>query len=177
MFKRYTYTEDELLEILKSITIIVDSREKSNAHITDYFDKHNIPYIIKKLDCGDYSFKIPANEKLGIVREMTFEKEICIERKNSAEELSLCFTKTRERFKDEFTRGLKMRKYLLIENCDYSDIVTGNYKSQYNPKGYLGSIHSFDHKYDLRITWMSNKEHSPIFIYGVFYYYLKEMFN
>ena len=41
--------------------LIVDSREKwtqggsRDAHIRDYFDRHEIPYIIQKLDVGDYA--------------------------------------------------------------------------------------------------------------------------
>lgn len=34
--------------------IICDSREKANQRIIEYFDKHNIPYKIEKLDTGDY---------------------------------------------------------------------------------------------------------------------------
>jgi ERCC4-type nuclease len=32
----------------------VDSREKKNQHILDYFDRHNIEYEIRKLDTADY---------------------------------------------------------------------------------------------------------------------------
>ena len=67
---------------------------------------------------------------------MSFEKEIMIERKNSAEELSICLTKTRSRFEDEFIKANKAKKYLVIENCSYEDIVTGNYDSQYNSKAF-----------------------------------------
>ena len=31
-----------------------DTREKTNEHIKNYFDRHNIEYEIKKLDTGDY---------------------------------------------------------------------------------------------------------------------------
>ena len=33
---------------------IFDSREKKNAHIKAFFDRHNIPYKVEKLDVGDY---------------------------------------------------------------------------------------------------------------------------
>ena len=32
----------------------IDSREKKNKNITDYFDRNHIEYEIKKLDTGDY---------------------------------------------------------------------------------------------------------------------------
>lgn len=34
--------------------IIVDSREKKNQHILDYFVSHRVPYVIKKMDIADY---------------------------------------------------------------------------------------------------------------------------
>lgn len=173
MLERYKFSEVEQKELMKSIVIIVDSREKSNKHITDYFDKHNIPYVKRAMDFGDYSFYVPENKELSIMRDMSFEKEIIIERKNSAEELAKCLTKTRADFEEELTRAVKSKKYLLVENCNYRDIVSGNYKSEYGSKSYLGSLHSFDHRYDLRIMFMPDKSYSPIFIYGVMQYYLR----
>lgn len=175
MLERYRFSEEEQKKIMKSMVIIIDSREKSNKHITDYFDKHNIPYIKRALDFGDYSFYVPANEELSIIRDMSFEKEIVIERKNSAEELAKCLTQTRARFEEELSKAIKAKKYLLIENCNYRDIVSGNYKSEYSSKSYLGSIHSFDHRYDLRIMFMPDKSYTPIFIYGVMQYYLRSL--
>ena len=46
---------------LQDRLLIVDSREKwtqggsRDAHIREYFDRHEIPYIIQKLDVGDYA--------------------------------------------------------------------------------------------------------------------------
>ena len=34
--------------------LISDSRERKNAHILDYFNRHNIEYEVKKLDTADY---------------------------------------------------------------------------------------------------------------------------
>lgn len=175
MLKRYKFSEDEQKELMRSMVVIIDSREKSNKHITDYFDKLKIPYEIRALDYGDYSFYIPANDLLSIPRDLSFEKEIIIERKNSAEELSICLTKTRSRFEDEFIKGSNAKKYLVIENCNYQDIAVGNYDSQYNSKAFLGSIHSFDHKFDLRIVFMPDKKYTPIYVYGVFQYYLRDL--
>lgn len=175
MLERLKYTEEEQKNLMKSMVILIDTREKKNQHITEYFDKHKIPYEIRALEVGDYSFYIPANETLSIPRNMSFEKDIIIERKNSAEELSICMTKTRARFEEEFIKAKDAKKYLVIENCLYEDIVTGNYDSQYNSKSFLGSLHSFDHKYDLRIVFLPDNTYAPIYIYGVFQYYLRNL--
>lgn len=112
---------------------------------------------------------------MGIMRDKYFYEEIFIEKKNSAEELSGNLTQTRTRFEEEFAKSSAKKKYLLIENCNYQDIVDGNYNTQYNSKSYLGSIHSFNHKYNLEIVFMPNPEYTPIFIFGVFNYYLRNL--
>lgn len=175
MLERYVYTDSQKKELLKSLVILVDTRERVNNHIIDYFDAHNISYKKKALDFGDYSFILPKNENLGILQDLSFEKEIIIERKNSAEELALCFTQTRARFEDEFIKAGNAKKYLLIENCEYVDIATGNYKSDYSKKSYLATLHSFNHRYDINIVFMPNSSFSALYIVNTFYYYLRNI--
>jgi ERCC4-type nuclease len=154
------------------MVILVDSREKSSQHLFDYWNKHNIEYETLALPSGDYSFKLKAIPELGI-EESHFYNDIILERKNSLEELSGCFAQTRERFNDEWSRCYAKRKYLLIENATYEDLVNGKYNTQYSSKSFLGSLHSFNAKYDLQVMFMPNKEYSPIYILAVFQYYLR----
>lgn len=175
LFGKYKYTDSEERELLDSIVILVDTREKVNDHITDYFDKHHIPYKKKALKNGDYSFFIPQNEKLGIYRDTYFHDDIFVERKASLEELSGNLSTKRADFEEELAVAKAHKKYLLIENANYEDIVNGKYNTQYNKKSYLGSIHSFNHKYDLEIVFMPDSTYSPIFIYGVMQYYLRNL--
>ena len=72
IFNKYKYTDKEMEELISSIVILVDTREKVNSHITDYFDRKEIKYKKKALSYGDYSFMIPANEKLSIPRDLYF---------------------------------------------------------------------------------------------------------
>ena len=155
--------------------ILVDSREKVNLHITDYYDKHKIQHEKLALPVGDYSFKLPKNEELGILSDQYYYNDILVERKNSAEELSSCFTQTRAEFNKEFASAYAERKILLIENCNYEDIVNGNYNTKYNSKSYLASLHSFCTKYDLQLMFLPNNKYSPIYIYGCFQYYLRHL--
>lgn len=173
MLGKYKYTEAEEKELLSSIVILVDTKEKVNNHITDYFDAHGIPYKKKALQNGDYSFYVPKNEKLSIMRDTYFNDEIFIERKANLEELSANLSAERARFEKEMTTAKAKKKYLLIENAGYEDVVNGNYDTQYNKKSYLGSIHSFNHKYDLQIVFMKERAYTPIYIYGVMQYYLR----
>ena len=175
MLEKYKYTEAEQKELLKSIVILVDTREKENLHILDYFDKHKIPYKKKALSNADYSFYIPANEKLSIQRDLYYDKEIIIERKRNLEELSMNFCQSRTRFEEEFATSLAKKKYLLIENANYYDIIDNNYNTKYNNKSFLATLHSFNHKYDLQIGFMPKDEYSAIYIYTTFQYYLRNL--
>lgn len=58
--KQYKYSVEEIKRLTKSIIVLVDSREKKNSHILDYFWKQKIAYQVEKLEYDDYSFMIPA---------------------------------------------------------------------------------------------------------------------
>lgn len=162
----------EMEELVSSLTVLVDTREKRNEHILDYFDRKKILYTKKALDYGDYSFMLPANEKLSIPRDLYFNNQIVVERKASLEEISGNLTKERDRFEKELCLAPKT-KVLLIENANYSDIATGNYNTQYNKKSFWASIHSFWFKYNIPVMFMPDNQYSGLFIRGFFEYYLK----
>ena len=149
----YKYTDKEIDELVKSMVILCDTREKSNAHVTDWFDKKKITYKSKALSNGDYSFYVPANEDLNIDRDLYFDREIMIERKASLDELSGNFTQNRTRFEEEMAT-YPGKKYLLVENADYEDVVKSNYDTKFSSKAYLASLHAFNHRYDLQIMFM-----------------------
>lgn len=172
MIDLFKYTDSEIDELRKSIVILVDTREKVNDHVLQYFDKAGIKYIKRKLDYGDYSFMIPANEKLDIPRDLYFDKQIILERKANLEEISGNLTKERDRLEKEFALAPET-KVLLIENAQYSDMVEGHYNTKYNNKSFWSSIHSLWHKYNIPVFFMPDTKYSGFFIRGYFEYYLK----
>lgn len=172
MLDKFKYTDKELDELVKSLTILVDTREKNNQHLLDYWDNKGISHKKKALSYGDYSFMIPKNEDLNIPRDIYFDGEVIIERKGSLEEISGNLTKERDRLEKEFSLSPKT-KVLLIENGTYGDVVTGNYNTQYNKKSFWASLHSFWHKYNIPVFFMPDIKYSGIFVRGYFEYYLK----
>ena len=172
MIDIFKYTDKEIDELISSIVILVATREKKHDHILEYFDRKKISYKKKALDYGDYSFMIPANEKLSIPRDLYFSNKVIIERKASLEEISGNLTKERDRFEKELCLAPKT-KVLLIENADYSDIATGNYNTQYNKKSFWASIHSMWFKYNIPVFFMPDNKWSGLFIRGYFTYFLK----
>ncbi len=172
MIKFYRFTDKELKELLRSMVIISDTREQENGHILKFFDEKKIAYKTEKLDFCDYSFYLPANAELGIVKDLYFTDKISLEKKNSLEELSSCFTNTRTQFENEFIRS-KGKVHLLIENASYEDILAHKYKTDYNPTSFLASLHSFQNRYDLSVNFIKDRRYSGQFIFFTLYYYLR----
>ena len=166
-------TDSQRKKILASLIILVDTREKKgkNDHILKYFDGKGIPWRRQKLDYGDYSFAIPANEDLGITEEISFADKIMVERKANLEELSNNYTKDRERINKEFKNGPK-NKILIIENATYADMVKGNYKTNYSPKSYWATVFTMWHRYNIPTIFLENNIYTGQYIYGYLKYYL-----
>lgn len=171
---KYYYTQPEVDTLLKSIVILIDTREKKNKHITSYLEKKGVGYKNRKLDYGDYSFMLPADEALGIMKDVYFNEELAIERKASLNELSNNFTHNRTQFENELIRARDCRLLLLVENpAGYEDIINHNYRTKYKPRSFIGTLHSFKHRYDLDTIFI-NKQLAGNFIYYSFYYWLRD---
>ena len=113
---RYKYSDKQEKQILKSIVILVDTREQKNSHITSWFDAKGVKWKSKKLDFGDYSFYIPANEEMDKPRDLMFTDEIAIERKAHL---------------DELAGNLSERRQVEMDNPDYD---TNEIESDSNKK-------------------------------------------
>jgi len=170
---RLHYTDKETKELLKSIVLIIDTREQENSHIIDYLVKKKIEYKNKAMNFGDYSFYLPANPDLGINRDIWFDKDIVIERKGSLSELAGNLTKDRERFEKELIRKKNAKMYLLIENASWANINQGVYRSEYKPNSFLATLYAYMARYDISIDF-TTKDLAGQFIYSTFYYYLRE---
>ena len=173
MLDLFKYTDKEIAEIVKSMVILVDTREHEgkNTHITDYFDKKKIAWKKKKLNYGDYSFMIPAHPDLDIPRDLIFANKVIVERKASLEEISGNFTKERDRIEKELALA-PINKVLIIEGGTYKDMVNGNYATKYASKSFWATYHSFWHKYNIPIIFMPDVRYTGMFIRGYFTYYL-----
>ncbi len=173
MIDLYKYTDKEIKELLKSMVVLIDSRENVNQHITKWFDEKRIPYRVEKIETADYSFILPKNVELGIMRDLYFTDKILIERKANLEEISGNLCQDRTRFENEFIRSGDTKLHLLIENASYEDIIAHKYKTEYNPVSFLASLHSFSDRYNFSINFIKDNKYSAQFIYYTFYYHLR----
>lgn len=159
------WTDKELTEELKKLVIICDTREQDH-HVSEYLAKNKVQTITRKLDTGDYSCQL---------EDVSFEREIVVERKHNLDEICGNFTAERERFEREFIRakayGTKV--HLIIENASWSDIFLGNYRSKLPSKSLVGSLLSWMVRFNVSVTFCKPSETGRI-IYGIMYYHVRE---
>lgn len=133
---RYNFTDKEWKAIENNITILVDTREQRNEHILDFFRSRNINYQVKKLDFGDYSCMLPAGSFAGQERDIYFDRDIVIERKNGIDEIAGNFKDDGVRLKNELCHLNKYNIlcFLFIEDEDFDRNIRGGiYRSNYKP--------------------------------------------
>jgi ERCC4-type nuclease len=166
----YRFLEKELKTLLSSLIIQVDSREKVNEHILNYFNDKGIAYETTKLNAGDYSVVLPANPELGLPRSIFFP--IAIERKNSIDELAVSI-KNRTVFEHELLRSERLKFLLMVEDEQgYKNILAKNYRSQYDPRALLGSLKAFEAKYGFGTAFVG-KELAGHFIFHHLFYHAR----
>lgn len=164
------WSEEELKKELSKLTIIVDSREKVNQHILDYFDKNKIIYKVRTLETGDYSATING---------MTLEYDFLIERKASLTELCGNFTASRERFEREFLRAkaLGTKVFLIVENANWADVYLGNYRSKLSAKSLVASLMAWQVRFNITIIFCAPENTGKIIFHLLYYAAREQLLN
>lgn len=193
---RNRLTDKELKLLLQNIVIIVDSDEKENKHITDYFNdkRRNISFVEEKLNYGDYSGFIESNENTRDIignRNLYFDDVISIERKANLTELANNLkqnskTNERSRIEREFLKAKKDGCYItiFIEDQNYIqnlfkkqygkiDSVTGAYVTDFNPNSFYASIKAFEARFGY-VTVGYSKRQMGHEIYNTIKYFIRE---
>ena len=204
---RKNYTDKEQTEIIDSMVVMIDTREKKGKHdhIINYLEKKKVKYSTsEKIDSGDYSFYIPKNESLDINRDIYFDKDIVIERKQTLNELAKNLTVGRIAFENELRRKGTCKFHLLVENGSWEYINKGEYicyedakeaiekikkrkateteikehlikyTSSFKPEPYLATLFTYQSRYNISINF-AKRYLAGQFIYKTFYYYLREV--
>lgn len=103
-------SNDEKKDFMKKVTVLVDTREQKNDHITSELKKYGIMFESRKLDYGDYSFIIDGRD---------FSRSCVVERKANINELYGNVTNDRERIEKELDTISKnaVQCTLILEGC------------------------------------------------------------
>lgn len=171
------YTDKEKSSILRSMGVLADTREQVWGHVKASLEAASCPLERGKLDQGDYTAFVPMNSFPGfcdVPGVYSLQDEVVIERKANLDEIAGNFTTGRDRFEREFIRakskGIKV--FLVVENASWADIMSHNYRSQLSPKSLMGSLLSWQAKYNVTIVFCRPEETGKI-LYSTLYYWLK----
>ena len=171
MKEKKNFNNNEIKAIIDTMVILVDSREKSNSHIIEMFDRYGINWESMKLDSGDYSAYIPSNYDLGIDDIIDLRDELCVERKASCDEVIQNLTKHKDRFYREYERSSAEIPILIEDN--FKNAIEGNYRSQITPKQFLGALFGFCDSNKTFFYFMEDKKHSALWIYDLLKYRIR----
>lgn len=168
---------NEKEKFLKEVVILCDTREQKNQHILSAFDAMGVNHEPRKLDFGDYSFRIG---------DKSFELACVIERKSGVNELWNNTTTGRKRFEKELSTMFAVchTADLLIENCSDS-IFLKNYRVdditmaiQNRKVSDIGKqiyatlqAWSSSNRYNLNVHYLSGNQETANFLLNHFYYY------
>ena len=162
---------------LKQVVILCDTREQKNQHILSAFDNMGVKHECRKLDFGDYSFRIG---------EKSFELGCAVERKASIDELWCNVTHDRKRFEKEIDAmsAVSHTATLIIENCPDSYflknyridnrtmLMQGRKVSEIGKQIYATlQAWSCPNRYGLNVHYLSSNQGTAPFLLNHFYYY------
>lgn len=145
----------EIDEILKTFSIIADTREQNTPASRKRFKSLGVPVFRATMSYGDYCANIIVNGKPLHSMDRTINPLCCIERKMSLDELAGNLTRGRDRFQREFERAKKAgaKLFLLVENASWEAIIFHRYRSRMHPHALMASL----------IAWMVRYDITPVF--------------
>ena len=146
----------EIEEVLNTFMIYCDSREQPTERAAKRYKAFGVPYERAKLDYGDYTYNVQLpNGRLLFDKDKPIYPLATVERKESLDELASCLTHSRDRFEREFQRAKNhnARVFLLVENASWENLLTGRYRSKFNPKAFFASLCAWSVRYDLQLVF------------------------
>lgn len=162
--------------VLESFQIIVDTREQNTAKAKKRYASFGVPFTRGTLSFGDYTYNCTLTDGSKLFDTSNTISPLCaVERKMSLDELAMCFTRSRDRFRKEFERAAKSgsKMFLVCENSSYEGILQERYKSKFNGKAFLASLIAWSVRYDVNVVFCK-EESSARLIKEILYRDLKE---
>ena len=145
----------EVTEALSTFQILVDNREQATPKAVERYKSFGVPYQRVTLNYGDYCGQITINDSDIYDTAQAVKPTCVIERKMNLDELAMCLTRERDRFRREFQRAQKAgaRVYLLVENGSFEAILAGRYRSKFHPKAFMGSLCAWIVRYGIYLMF------------------------
>lgn len=142
--------------VLKSMEILVDSREQPTERARKRYERFDCPYRRATLSYGDYAYnaRLPDGSMI-YDAESTVSPHCVVERKMDLDELAACFCKGRKRFTREFERATEAgaRIYLITENASWENLLNGKYRTRMRAAAFKASVIAFMVRYNLNVSF------------------------
>ena len=166
----------EQKDVLKSFTILIDTREQDTARARRRYEAFGVPFRRGTLSYGDYTYDAVLPDGRHIFdADKTAEPLCAVERKMNLDELAQCFTRGRKRFQNEFERAAAngCRITLLVENASWENLYNGKYRTKFAATAFVGSIHAWANRYGMNLIFCKEETSGKI-IRDILYRDLKE---
>lgn len=177
----------EVEDCLKSMQVIVDTREQPSKRAEERYKAFGVPYKRQGMAYGDYTynFTLPNGKPLYGDSE-SIHGHCVIERKADLTELAGNFCErqkdspeavamnVRNRFEAEFKRATQngAKIYLLVEDANWENLLNGKYRTKFNSKAFFASITAWMARYNISVIFCKS-ETSGILIKEILYRELK----
>lgn len=170
-------SKDEKKEFMKNVTILIDTREQKNEHITAVLSQLGIMIESRKLDYGDYSFLAGGKD---------FSHSCIIERKAKIDELYGNITADRERIEKELDTISRnaVQCTLLLEGCkgwehlkEFRISADGAEKQGRKVRNIGETVYSTlqswrcGNRYDFAVEFMPDESKSALKMLELFYWF------
>ena len=155
-------TPFEVDAVLKSMTVLVDTREQDTQRARKRYDQIGRPIRRRTLNFGDYTYDatLPDGTPVHPEEGPVVPRFCVIERKMDLDELAQCLTRSRKRFEAEFQRAADAgcRIYLLVEHGGWEDIYHGIYKAKVHPNSFRASLIAWMIRFNAQVVFCSEKD-------------------
>lgn len=165
----------EIDDVLKTFRIIVDNREQSTKKAKARYKAMEAEIERATLDFGDYCWQVSNKGVSYYDTASRITPVCCIERKMSLDELAMCLTRDRDRFRREVERAIAYKSiiYLLVENGSWEGIRAHRYRSKFHPNAFLASLTAWMIRYNMPVIFCK-AETSGALIREILYRDVKE---
>ena len=138
--------------------IIVDSREQL-PFTFEHGRYADVQIQSGTLNVGDYSL-------------CGLEDKVAVERK-SLPDLVACLGRERQRFEKELQRSMALDAFAVVVEASWSDLASGNFRSQLNPHAACQSVLAFMARYRMAFLFAGSRAAAEYAAWGFLRQYLE----